>query len=134
MSISEATSTPAQRGMTALNGAALNSADDCAVIYEIYPKAPWGGRTIQVSRERFDEYRRDPDGVAAWYFGVPKGAYREWVELDGRPLCAARTKRGTQCRNWCGRSFHDDAVAWLAAHRAGYCPTHGGELFGWGRS
>lgn len=63
---------------------------------------PGGGDTLSISGPDLKRFKRDPDLFAARYFGLEKAAYREWVETDGTPLCAAITRRKTLCRNAVG--------------------------------
>jgi hypothetical protein len=86
---------------------------------------PPGAEQVVLTNEQADEYRRDPDGFAAAYFGLTRDDYREWLELDGGALCGATTKAGKLCSHMVSKT-QLSAREWKERHRSEYCTTHGG--------
>jgi hypothetical protein len=91
-----------------------------------YIAIPAGTETIRFDDVReVDSYNADPDLYAAAMHGLSKIEYLQWVDLDGAPLCGHRTRTGDLCRHVIGR-VQLGAQEWLATHRKGRCPAHGG--------
>lgn len=70
------------------------------------------------------------DGVnlAARVSGLTPDEYAEWIELNGRVRCSARTAHGKQCRRTVSGPMIFDPLEWKALrYSAPYCPTHGGD-------
>lgn len=87
---------------------------------------PCGGETASLPDDAaVAAFRADPDKWAAAYFSLSLAEYGEWIELQGHPLCGARTKRGTLCRMFVGGQL-SDAAEWKQRHRNYYCKLHGG--------
>jgi hypothetical protein len=91
--------------------------------YEACVAVPGGSRSLHIDESQIPEYNANPDAFVAKHFGMTVQEYREWVQLDGMPLCGTITKKGSFCRNPVGR-IQMKAKEWLAKHRICYCTVH----------
>lgn len=82
----------------------------------------WGGKDLPVTADQARRYESDPRGVIAEVLGVPFSAYQEWLELNGRVRCQAKTGRGRQCKSNVPGVQLDTPGEWLK--HSGYCATH----------
>ncbi|RXH41079.1 hypothetical protein [Bradyrhizobium zhanjiangense] len=72
-----------------------------------------------------ERYRRDPDAFAAEHFGLTKEQYREWVVVEGYPLCGtAPTESGLCPERVGGCGCGPDE--WKRLHRNRLCSIHSG--------
>jgi len=82
-----------------------------------------GGNTIHVTPEEFLGFHHDRDQFSADYYGVSVSEFREWLNFGGAPLCGAKTKNGSLCKNQLGLG-QQSIPDWLSRHRADYCTRH----------
>ncbi len=84
---------------------------------------PSGGTEVEItSADDLLAYYTDADAFAAKHFGVTKEQYVAWIETNGHPLCASRTKRGTLCQNML--TGEHDPKRHACLHRLVYCASH----------
>jgi hypothetical protein len=96
----------------------------------IYIRTPWDTEEVYIiTEEQAARWEADPDLCAARYFGLSVEEYREWIKLDGQPLCGKRTKRGRPCGALLKKGdYHFDAreraSEWKRRHRKESCHAH----------
>lgn len=94
--------------------------------WTVFIAIPGGTQTLHLCEfEEAERYNADPDLYAGELHGLTRAEYREWIGLNGAPLCGAETKNGRQCRNVIGR-IQLRAAEWKAMHGKGCCIAHGG--------
>jgi len=94
------------------------------VLHHVNIAIPGGRVKIELDDAQAAEYNTDPDAYAARYLGLTKFEYVLWVDLDGAPLCGARTQGGDLCRNAVPGGVQLPASEWKARHRKDFCATH----------
>jgi hypothetical protein len=94
------------------------------VLHHVNIAIPGGRVNIELDDAQAAEYNTDPDAYAARHLGLTKFEYVLWVDLDGAPLCGARTQGGDLCRNAVPGGVQLPASEWKARHRKDFCATH----------
>jgi hypothetical protein len=95
-----------------------------AVTYVANVGRPGGGLDLYLDAEEAEQFQANPDLFTAAYLGFESAQqYREWVRLDGAPLCGGLTKAGHVCGN-SSRGYQLDADEWRARHRVDRCHHH----------
>lgn len=80
--------------------------------------------TIELDEDQAAEYNADPDAYAARFVVLAKFEYLLWVDLNGAPLCGARTTGGELCRNAGVGGTQFSVSEWKARRRKAFCATH----------
>ena len=96
------------------------------IAFEKQVRAPGGAANLYLMLADVEEFNKAPDVWAARHFGLSVDEYLEWVELEGVPLCGAKTRTGSLCRNMISGGIQRRASEWKEAHRSDYCAVHGG--------
>lgn len=84
---------------------------------------PGGSDSLYLTPEQLHEYNADPDLYVANCLGLHIEDYRDYIELDGAPGCAATSKSGKYCRNTIG-AVQQPLERWLLLHRNVLCHVH----------
>jgi hypothetical protein len=108
----------------ALDGGRLNEQKPARCLHYMNVIVPGGGITIELDEDQAAEYNADLDACAARFVGLAKFEYLLWVDLNGAPLCGARTTGGELCRNAGAGGTQFSASEWKARRRKAFCATH----------
>src|SRR5262245_52908727 len=86
------------------------------------------GEDLWLTLDEVDVFKANPDAFAAAYYSLTVDEYREWIALEGKALCGAKTKRGRECRAVIRGGHHCGSVEWKRLHRQWYCHAHAAEF------
>lgn len=85
---------------------------------------PGGGMSLRnMTPEDAYDLSTDQEAFASKHLNCSREEYREWLEFEGAPRCAAETKSGRLCENQLspgGISIRH----FLELHRSDYCKIH----------
>lgn len=107
---------------------ALEAAKQAGCWFNLGFPAPFGGKEMELKPEHIAASILDGANLPALVTGLSPAEYAEWVEQDGRVLCAGKTAKGRPCRKHVSGPVLTDPKEWKALRdTAPYCRTHGGE-------